>query len=118
MLDAIRTILQGHVDAENTSTEVVDGLKSFCEIAHDRWLTLIADEAPNSPARLPEGYYEMGFSLVGVPPLKKLNDLRTRLREAGRISLTGWPPFLELDVRGWAANVFEGYVEAWTSPCG
>ena len=113
MLDAIRTILQGHVDAENTSTEVVDGLKSFCEIAHDRWLTLIADEAPNSPARLPEGYYEMGFSLVGVPPLKKLNDLRTRLREAGRISLTGWPPFLELDVRGWAANVFEGYVEAW-----
>ena len=113
MLDAIRTILHGHVDAENTSPEVADGLKSFCETAHDRWLTLIADEPSYSPARLPEGYYEMGFSLVGVQPLKKLNELRTRLREAGRNGLTDGLPSSSWTVRGWAAVVFEGYVEAW-----
>ena len=113
MIDAIRVILHGHVEDNNPSRDALDGMKTFCETAYQRWLSLIDGEPLNSPARLSKGYYEMGFSLVGAPPLAKLDDLRTRLREAGKISLTGWPPFLDLVGTDLTSKVVDDYVEAW-----
>ena len=113
LLDAVRTILHGQTDMQRSPTDALDELRKFCEAARQRWLTLIRDESRDSPARLPHGCYEMGFSLEGAVPVTRLNDLRDRLREAGNTALTGWPPFLELDHRARSAAVFEGYVEAW-----
>ena len=113
MLDAIRTILHGQVHVQDPSVDAVEELTKFCEAAHRRWQELIRDEQPDSPVRFPLGFYEMGFSFVGAPPLRGLNDLRTRLRDAGRITYTGWPPFVDLNERGWTASVFEDFVEAW-----
>ena len=78
LLDAIRTILHGQADMRRSPTDVGDELRKFCEAARQRWRTLIRDESPDSPARLPHGWYEMGFSLEGAVPMTRLNDLRAR----------------------------------------
>lgn len=111
MLEAIRSIVTGRVETQNSMPNALDDLRDYCTAAHDRWKELVSDEPDNSPARFPHGYYEMAFSLVGATPANSLGELQGRLREAGRIDLSGWPPFLHSSRQ--APYPHEDFVEAW-----
>ncbi len=111
MLEAIRSIVTGRVETQNSMPNALGDLQDYCIAAHDRWKELVSNEPNNSPARLPHGYYEMAFSLVSATPANDLIELQGRLREAGRIDLSGWPPFLHSSRQ--APYPHEDFVEAW-----
>ena len=111
MLEAIRSIVTGRVETQNSMPNALDDLQDYCIAAHAHWEKLVSDEPDNSPARFPYGYYEMAFSLVGATPASSLEELRNRLSEAGRIDLSGWPPFLHSSRQ--APYPHENFVEAW-----
>ena len=111
MLEAIRSIVTGRVETQDSIPNALDDLQDYCIATYSRWKELISDEPDNSPARFPHGYYEMAFSLVGATPANSLGELQGRLREAGRIDLSGWPPFLHASRQ--APYPHEDFVEAW-----
>ena len=113
MLEANRSIITERVDTQNSIPNALDDLRKYCTAAHNRWKELVSDEPDSSSARFPHGYYEMAFSLVDAIPANGLVELRDRLSVASRIKLSGWTPFLDMQVAGWDPYVHEGSVEAW-----
>ena len=113
MLDAIRAIVTGQVGASDPVPTVADELRDFCAIAQSRWQELSSGLADSSAGRFLDGYYEIGISLVGAVPAQSLNEIERRIEAAGRISLTGWPPFLVMNSRGWHPYPYEEFIEAW-----
>ena len=111
MLESIRSIITGSVETPTSIPNALDDLQDYCTLAHGRWEELVSDEPDLSPARFPHGYYEMAFSLVSATPANSLDELQGRLREAGRIDLSGWPPFLHSSRQ--APYPHEDFVEAW-----
>ncbi len=113
MLDAIRTIVTGRIEAAPIPPDAAGDLHAFCEAARARWSEL-ADELPEeAPARFPLGHYEMGFSLIDAQPAPNLQELQSRLDTARKIKLTGWTVFLSMGTRGWEPYPHEEFVEAW-----
>jgi len=113
MLEAIRSIVSGRVEPREMPPGAREALSAFCNAAQARWQVLTANEPADAPPRFPHGFYEMGFSLVGAVPAAGLADLQDRLREARRIKLTGWTPFLDMTTPEWAPYPHENFVEAW-----
>ena len=111
MLEAVRSIITGRVETQNLMPNALDDLQDYCTAAHGRWEELVPDEPESSPVRFPHGYYEMAFSLVGATPANSLGELQDRLRDTGRIDLSGWPPFLH--TLSQAPYPHEDFVEAW-----
>ena len=89
MLEAIRSIIAGRVETQDSMPNALDELQDYSTAAHNRWKELVTDEPDSSPARFPHAYYEMAFSLVGAAPLNSLNQLQDRLSVSGRIKLSG-----------------------------
>ena len=113
MLDAIRAIVTGQVEAQNPVPNADDELRGFCAAAYDRWQELTSKLPNGFPARFPHGYYEIGLSLLGATPANSLRELDQRLDVAGRVNLTGWPPFLRMDSPEWRPYSHDGFSEAW-----
>lgn len=113
MLEAIRSIVSGRVEAIPIPPNARDELHLFVEAARSRWMELVEDLPNDAPARFPLGSYELGFSLVGAQPAANFAELQARLEQARRISLTGWPLFLAMNTREWAPYPHENFVEAW-----
>ena len=113
LLEAIRSIVTGRVEAQDSIPNALDDLQDYCTAAHGRWKELVSSEDDHSPARFPHGYYEMAFSLVGATPADSLGELQKRLSAARRIRLSGWPLFLDIQVSGWSPQPHEDFVEAW-----
>lgn len=113
MLEAIRSVITGSVETPKPMPDALDDLQDYCTAAHSRWEELVSDEPARSSARFPHGYYEMAFSLVGATPANDLIELQNRLSVARQIKLSGWTPFLELQVPGWVPYAHEDFVEAW-----
>ena len=113
MLEGIRSIVLGRVELQDPAPNALSELQTYCDGALNRWLELVADEPKDAPARLPHGYYEMGFSLVGTQPTNGLVDVQDRLANARKIKLTGWPVFLDMQVPGPAPYPHKHFVEAW-----
>jgi hypothetical protein len=113
MLEAIRSIVSGRVEARELPPGALEILRTFCDAAYSRWQILTANEPADAPPRFPHGFYEMSFSLVGATRAPTLADLQDRLREARRIKLTGWTPFLDMATPEWAPYPHENYIEAW-----
>ena len=113
MLEAIRAIVSGRVDAPPASPGIADALRSFCDAAQQRWSALANTLPEGASGRFPHGHYEMGFALVGAQPATGLADLQERLGHARRIKLTGWTPFLDMMTPGWSPYPHENYIEAW-----
>lgn len=113
MLEAIRSIVSGRVEAPTVLPSAIEELRAYCSAGKVRWSEL-ADTLPiGAPGRFPQGYYEMGFSLVNARPAGGLADLRDRLRQARRIKLTGWTPFLDMSTSEWSPYPHHNFVEAW-----
>lgn len=110
MLEAIRSIVTGRVETQDSIPNALDDLQDYRTAAHSRWEELVSNEPDSSPARFPHGYYEMAFSLVGATPANSLDELRNRLSDTGRIDLSGWPPFLYASGQ---ARPHDDFVEAW-----
>ena len=110
MLEAIRSIVTGRVETQDSIPNALDDLQDYRTAAHSRWEELVSNEPDSSPARFPHGYYEMAFSLVGATPANSLDELRNRLSDAGRIDLSGWPPFLYASGQ---SRPHDDFVEAW-----
>ena len=113
LLEAIRSIITGRVEMEDSEPNVLDDLRDYRTAAHNRWKELVSSEPDGSPARFPHGYYEMAFSLIGVTPMNDLDELQNRLNIARQIDLSGWSPFLAMQDSGWAPYPHEDFVEAW-----
>lgn len=113
MLEAIRSIVLGRVESQNPAPNALSDLQTYCNEARERWEELVASEPEESPARFPQGYYEMGFSLAGAQPANGLAEIQDKLAMAGRVQLTGWPTFLEMSTPGWAPYPYGDFVEAW-----
>ena len=113
MLDAIRAIVTGQVEAQNPVPNAADELRDFCAAAYARWRELTSGLPDGSPARFPHGYYEIGLSLIGATPANNLRELERRLDVARRVNLTGWTPFLRMDTQEWRPYPYNGFSEAW-----
>lgn len=113
MLEAIRSIVSGRIEPATVALNAIADLRSFSEAARCRWQELTAEEPSDAPPRFPHGCYEMAFSLLGATPANGLATLQERLRQARRIKLTGWTPFLEMGTPEWAPYPHENFVEAW-----
>lgn len=111
MLESIRSIITGSVETQDSVPNTLDDLQDYCTATRGRWEEKVRNEPDDSPARFSHGYYEMAFSLVGATPANDLIELQGRLREAGRIDLSGWPPFLH--TLSQAPYPHEDFVEAW-----
>jgi len=113
MLESIRSIVSGRVEAVEASPNAGVELTQFSEAANERWRELSDPLSADSPSRFPNGYYEMGFALIGNEPVQSLGDLQSRLQTARRIKMTGWSPFLELRSEGLEPYPHNGMIEAW-----
>ena len=113
MLDAIRAIVTGQVEAQNPVPNAADELRDFCAAAYARWQELASELPDGSPARFPHGYYEIGLSLIGATPANNLRELERRLAVARSINLTGWPPFLRVNTQEWRPYPYNEFSEAW-----
>lgn len=113
MLEAIRSIVSGRVQETIVAPSALEELRVFCDEGRARWEELASSLPADDAARLPDGFYEMGFSLVGAAPASGLADLQERLRTARRIKLTGWTPFLEMNTPEWTPYPHNRFVEAW-----
>ncbi len=110
MLESIRSIITGSVETQDSVPNALDDLQDYCTAARGRWEEKVRNEPDDSPARFPYGYYEMAFSLIGATPANSLDELRNRLSDAGRVDLSGWPPFLYASGQ---ARPHDDFVEAW-----
>ena len=113
LLDAIRTIVTGQVEAQNPVPNAAAELRDFCTAARAHWQELASQLPDGSPARFPHGYYEIGLSLIGATPANNLRELECRLDVARRVNLTGWSPFLRMDTQEWRPYPYNGFSEAW-----
>ena len=113
MLDAVRSIVLGHTEAQGSSADPLEELNQYCTAARERWTELASDLPIDSPSRFPHGYYEMGFALVGATPAAGLAELNRRLGAAQAIRLSGWTPFLDLPVDELKPHAYDGFIEAW-----
>ena len=112
MLDGIRDIVTG-IDLNDPQPNAQQDLESFCNEARKRWKELISNLPNDAPARFVNGWYEMGFSLVGANPATSDSDLMRRIDRAGSVKLSGWAPFLNFRVPGMEPYPYSDCVEAW-----
>jgi hypothetical protein len=113
MLDAIRVIVQGHGDTVPVAPTTRAALLDFTAASQARWLSLVEPLPPDDPARMPDGHYEITFSILGVEPTPSLAELRRRIEEASRIKLTGWTPFIHIHRPPFEPRPIDGKIEAW-----
>ena len=109
LLESIRSIVSGQIVTKHPIPSALTELQNYCATANNRWKKLVSDQPDDSPLRFPHGYYELGFSLVGVTPVSDLNELQGKIRAARRIRFTGWPPFLELSTD--PSYPYESFIE-------
>ena len=66
LLESIRAIVTGRVEQHDSEHGTLSELEEFCTESNVRWQNLVAALPSDSPARFPNGFYEMGFSIVGA----------------------------------------------------
>ena len=113
LLDAIRKIVTGQVEAQNLVPNAAAELRGFCAAAYDRWQELTSGLPDGSPARFPHGYYEIGLSLIGTTPANNLRELERRLDVARSINLTECAPFRRVNTQERRPYPYNEFSEAW-----
>ena len=115
MLDAIRAIVEGRAEEAEAQPDLQDRLAAFMAASAERHEAVLggAGLPPDVPARMPFGRYEIGFAFDGAAPAPSLAELRSRIDEAHRIKLTGWPAFLAMTRPEFTPYPSEGSIEAW-----
>lgn len=78
-----------------------------------RWHELLADSAVGSTAYLVHGFYEIAAAPLPTPEPVRLRTVTQRIRDAGKVELSGWPPFATMVVPEWQPYPVGNHVEAW-----
>ena len=113
MLDAIRNIVQGHIDAVDAPSIPAQKFQDdFTTAARKRWRDLIGDLVDNDPARCWNGHYEVSFAFEAGDVIR-LPVLVERMKSASQIKYTGWPPFWIPTRPEIAPKPINGAVECW-----
>ena len=115
MLDAIRAIVEGRAEEADAQPDLQERLAAFMAASAERHEALIdgASLPPTEPARMPMGRYEIGFAFDGADEVPSLTSLRSRIDEAHRVKLTGWPAFLTMIRPEFGPFPSDGGIEAW-----
>ena len=113
MLSAIRSIVLGRTETENTETQLVQEIEDFRNSSFERWQTLTEKLEAGDPEKFPNGYYEVAIHPNRNVPAATLNELQQRLTNARRIKLSGWTPFLEMGAEEWRPVPISDRIEAW-----
>ena len=112
MLDAIRTIVQGHSTPEAAIVEQ-DALEDFMQASVSRWETLRNQLPADSSGRVPHGRYEFASEIQFAAPMDSYAALQSAMDEARRIRLTGWGPFVTIHRQPYSPSIVNGAIETW-----
>jgi hypothetical protein len=112
MLDAIRTIVQGHVAPVSLDLQH-DDLLDFLNASVTRWEVLRNTLPANSEARILDGHYEIAFEVLYAPTVPNFVELQGKMEEARRIRHTGWGPFIRIQRQPYAPNIVNDSIEVW-----
>ena len=114
LLDAIRTIVQGRVEISSTTLPSLMGKQdTFVSQARDRWVALTNALPSEAPQRCAFGRYEIDFWPKGASPIASLADMREKIKEAGTIKYTGWPPFWVPARAEIQPTIVDDQIECW-----
>lgn len=114
MLDAIRSIVTGAPsEPEGGLIDRPEVTRAFMDDCRERWQRLIETTPPNSGARMPHGYWEVGITFNGDFEKPSLIELDRRLRAAESVKHTGWPTFLYMTREPFTPSPVDGGIQAW-----
>ncbi|MCC6613330.1 MAG: hypothetical protein IT320_07610 [Anaerolineae bacterium] len=113
MLDAIRAIVQGHVEPTAMPPTAKAKLLEFIRDSQDRWQDLIAPLPSDDPARMPYGHYEIAFSVIGTEQTPNRTELLRHIANASIVHHTGWPPFVHLHRQPYEPRPIGDTIETW-----
>ena len=116
LLDAMRAIMSGVLPSSGPAEPtLVERLGSFEQKCDQRWRTLMSALPVGVAARLPNGYYDMGFAIDGNFDQPALGRLRDVIARAVR-NHSGWPPFLTLSRVPFSPRAIDQTIEFWRGP--
>ena len=113
LLSAIRAIVLGRAETDTETSDSRRAFEDFRATSLERWQELTSPLSSDAPGRFPHGYYEVAIHPIGPAPADTLRGLQERLSRAQRIELTGWPPFLKMDLEESRPYPIDDHVEAW-----
>ena len=88
-------------------------LDQLAQESFERWRRLTNGMPIYSPPRFPHGRFEVAIALAPTPKSISLNSVMERINEAGKIELTGWPPFMVSAIHEEEPRPYGEFVEAW-----
>lgn len=111
MFDQIRDLITGAVPQVDLPAEP-EPLDDWIRTCHERWRVLIQSLPANVGSRLPFGFYNFAYELVGEPRQIPPAQLPQILRDSV-VRHTGWPPFWYPTRQGIEPYSIGGTVECW-----
>ena len=102
----------GNVQPASKDSNETERLLDFKRKSHERWLELTDDLPDDNPARFPNGYFEVAFSIANLAKAPSLTELRNMLRD-GPAATRGWPPFISLSSKVFQPKIINGTIEDW-----
>lgn len=114
MLSAIRAIVTGApLQDEGILPKEDTSHRDFYDASIKRWQELTAALPDKAPAKMPFGHWSATIFFQGdlkEPSLKELNE---KLRQAGSINHSGWPPFPYISRPPIDPKAVNNSIEAW-----
>ncbi len=87
----------------------------FLRESFERWQMLVKDLPKDSPARFPDGFYRVDYSLEGDLKHVSLYELEGILSRA-TTNYTGWPVFMVMTREEFRPREVDGAIETWLRP--
>ena len=116
LLEVFRTLMSGVLpSAGPTTTTTLERLKAFVEQSINGWQRRIEPLPKDVSARLPNGYYDVGFAIDGHFDEVSITRLRETIAREVR-NHSGWPPFMTIPRTPYTPSPVDGAVEAWIGP--
>lgn len=111
MFDQIRDLITGAVPQEEQPAEPAR-MDDWIRAGFERWRTLIQPLPEDVGPRLPHGYYNFSYEIIGEPRQTAPAQFPQVLR-ASVVRHTGWPPFWYPTREGIEPYPIDGAVECW-----
>ncbi len=111
MFDQIRDLITGAVPQVEQLAEQAR-LDGWIATSFERWRNLVQSLPENVGPRLPHGYYNFAYELIGEPRIIAPAQFPEVLRESV-VRHTGWPPFWYPTREGIEPYPINGAVECW-----
>ena len=111
MYDQIRDLITGAVPQVEQPAEPAQ-LDEWIRTSFERWRALIQALPENVGPRLPHGYFNFAYEIIGEPRQITSAQLPDALR-ASVVRHTGWPPFWYPTRDGIEPYPINGAVECW-----